>query len=275
MPVEHFYEFDNFRLYPDTHRLLHEHKAVSLTSKEFTLLLLLVRNGPDLVTYERIKEIVWPDVHVEEKNITQTIYKLRVILGDNSKKQQFIENVPRRGYRFVAHVREHEDRDEEIPPRTIIPVPEEISLQRSSIKQGSKSWVLKSLISMGAVFFICLFVGLIWKYVIEKTKPTPHVNNVTLLTKPTSGTQFYVQIDGNGFDPDDVRIVITGPGCLTFGACCVPNGAIKQFGVITYSRIERVPITAGFGDYHIFVQNGTTSETSEGFLITIGLAGSL
>jgi len=274
MPVEHFYEFGHFRLYPDTRRLLHHHQSVALTAKELTLLLLLVRNSPDLMNYEQIKEGVWPDVHVEEKNITQTIYKLRVLLGDNSKKQQFIENVPRRGYRFVAHVREHGGWGEETPPRITIPVPEEVSLQRSSIKQGSKSWILKSLRSMGAVFVICLFVGIIWKYVIEKSKPTPHVNNVALLTKPTSGTQFYVQIDGNGFEPDDVRIVITGPGCPTFGACHVPNGAIKQFGIITYSQIERVPITAGFGVYHIFVQNGTTSEPSEGFLVTVGLAGS-
>lgn len=273
MLVEHFYEFGDFCLYPDNSRLMCDSKALSLTSKEFTLLLLLVRNSPNLVTYSQIKEGVWPDVHVEEKNITQTVYKLRVILGDDSKRQHFIENVPRRGYRFVAHVKEHRDRDEETP-RNATPNPEEVPTQGNAIKQGSKSWVIKGLMWVTAASFTCLFVFLIWKYVIQKPKPAPHVISVTLLTKPTSGTEFYVQIDGHGFDPDDVRIVITGPGCPTFGACKVPNGAIKQFGVITDSRVERVPITAGFGDYHIFVQNGPTGEPSEGSPLTVGLAGS-
>jgi TolB-like protein/Flp pilus assembly protein TadD len=49
---------------------------------------------------------VWPDTIVEENNITVSMSILRKTLGENRQKPQFIETVPRRGYRFVAQVNE-------------------------------------------------------------------------------------------------------------------------------------------------------------------------
>jgi len=45
---------------------------------------------------------VWPNAFVEEANLTQHIYKLRKILGAKAEGVQYIETVPRRGYRFTA-----------------------------------------------------------------------------------------------------------------------------------------------------------------------------
>jgi TolB-like protein/Flp pilus assembly protein TadD len=52
---------------------------------------------------------VWPDSFVEEGNLTQNISLLRKALGEGQNGDQFIETVARRGYRFVAPVRELED----------------------------------------------------------------------------------------------------------------------------------------------------------------------
>ena len=49
---------------------------------------------------------VWNDVAVEENNLTQSISALRKILGDNLDGPIFIETIPKRGYRFVAPVKE-------------------------------------------------------------------------------------------------------------------------------------------------------------------------
>ena len=49
---------------------------------------------------------VWNDVAVEENNLTQSISALRKILGDNLDGPKFIETIPKRGYRFVAPVKE-------------------------------------------------------------------------------------------------------------------------------------------------------------------------
>src|SRR6185437_16989584 len=44
---------------------------------------------------------LWPDSFVEEANLTQNIYTLRKALGGD-----YIETIPRRGYRFRAPVKE-------------------------------------------------------------------------------------------------------------------------------------------------------------------------
>jgi DNA-binding winged helix-turn-helix (wHTH) protein len=49
---------------------------------------------------------VWPDTVVEENNLTQNISTLRKVLGQSSEGNAYIETIPRRGYRFVATVRE-------------------------------------------------------------------------------------------------------------------------------------------------------------------------
>ena len=49
---------------------------------------------------------VWPDSFVEEGNLTRNISTLRAALGENHEDHQYIETVPKRGYRFVARVKE-------------------------------------------------------------------------------------------------------------------------------------------------------------------------
>src|SRR5262245_14439087 len=49
-------------------------------------------------------ETLWPDTFVEESSLTQNISLLRRALGE-SASEQFIETIPKRGYRFVADVR--------------------------------------------------------------------------------------------------------------------------------------------------------------------------
>src|SRR6266567_3394680 len=46
--------------------------------------------------------IVWPDVTVEENNLTGNIFALRRAFAE----YDFIETVPRRGYRFTADVKQ-------------------------------------------------------------------------------------------------------------------------------------------------------------------------
>jgi adenylate cyclase len=98
------YEFSGFRLDPAQRRLLHYGRPVSLKPKLFDLLLFLVQMEGQLVEKDHLMREVWPDTIVEENNITVSISMLRKILGEGRLERQFIETVPRRGYRFVADV---------------------------------------------------------------------------------------------------------------------------------------------------------------------------
>lgn len=110
-----FYEFGRFRCDPGEQLLTCDGKPVSLSPKTFEILLVLVRSNGHLVTKDELMRQVWPDSFVEEANLTVNISALRKALGETSDGQQFIETVPKRGYRFVAQVTERQQ-DEAFRP---------------------------------------------------------------------------------------------------------------------------------------------------------------
>jgi DNA-binding winged helix-turn-helix (wHTH) protein/tetratricopeptide (TPR) repeat protein len=102
----HFYEFGPFRLDPSAPLLLREGRPVSLTPKALETLVALIERGGRVVSREELIEAVWPDVEVEENNLSVNISMLRKALGEANGGEKYIETVPRRGYRFTAMVRD-------------------------------------------------------------------------------------------------------------------------------------------------------------------------
>ena len=99
-----FYEFGPFRLIPDERQLLRDDEPVPLTPKSFDLLIVLVENAGHLLEKSELMRRIWPDSFVEEANLSVKMSELRRALGDGSGEPQYVETVPRRGYRFVADV---------------------------------------------------------------------------------------------------------------------------------------------------------------------------
>jgi DNA-binding winged helix-turn-helix (wHTH) protein/TolB-like protein len=104
LEVNHLYQFSRFRFDPDNHLLESEGSPISLTPKAFEILLVLVQNGTRLTTKEELMRKVWPDSFVEEANLTVNISALRRLLGETPSGQQYIETVPKKGYRFAVPV---------------------------------------------------------------------------------------------------------------------------------------------------------------------------
>jgi DNA-binding winged helix-turn-helix (wHTH) protein len=77
---------------------------VHLPPRVFHLLQILVENAGRLVSKETLHSEIWKDSFVEEGNLNSTVSRLRKILGEKGDQKRFIENVPRVGYRFLAHV---------------------------------------------------------------------------------------------------------------------------------------------------------------------------
>src|SRR3569833_1490079 len=101
----HLYEFGQFRLEPAEQLLLREQRPVALTPKNFDFLVYLVENHGRLVTKQQIMQAVLPDSYVEEANLTVSISGLRKVLGETEEGRQYIETVPKKGYRFTAAVK--------------------------------------------------------------------------------------------------------------------------------------------------------------------------
>ena len=100
------FEFGPFRLNSSERLLLREKVPVQLPPKAFDALLVMIENRGRLLEKDELLRKVWPDTFVEESNLAQHISILRKALRDGEEGVQFIETVPRYGYRFVAEVRE-------------------------------------------------------------------------------------------------------------------------------------------------------------------------
>lgn len=101
------FEFGEFRLDSREKVLLRDGEPVAITPKAFLLLHTLVKNHGHIVEKEQLMKVVWADSFVEDGNLTFTINLLRKVLGDHKRHSVYIETVSRRGYRFIAPVKEH------------------------------------------------------------------------------------------------------------------------------------------------------------------------
>src|SRR6185369_794409 len=108
MPHSPRFEFGPFQLDLNDRLLTRAGEVISLRPKATEILVRLVMNAGQLIKRDDLLKEVWPDTFVEESNLSQTIFTLRKALGDDRGEPRYIETVPRRGYRFVAAVRDEE-----------------------------------------------------------------------------------------------------------------------------------------------------------------------
>lgn len=102
--IKQLYEFGPFLLDAGEKLLMREGRTVPLPPKVFDTLLALVENRGRIVGKEELMQLLWPETFVEESNLTQNISQLRRALGDGNGDGQFIETIPKRGYRFAINV---------------------------------------------------------------------------------------------------------------------------------------------------------------------------
>jgi TolB-like protein/Flp pilus assembly protein TadD len=84
---------------------LRKHGAkVRLQEQPFQILSALLERPREVVTREDLRKKLWPgDTFVDfERSLATAVKKLRRALGDSAERPQFIETLPRRGYRFVG-----------------------------------------------------------------------------------------------------------------------------------------------------------------------------
>lgn len=107
-PTKARFTFGPFLLDPVEKTLSRGGQPIHLPPKAFQTLLALVENDGHLLEKEYLLSLVWPNTFVEEATLAQNIFVLRKALGDSSDGDEYIETVPKRGYRFVAPVHQAE-----------------------------------------------------------------------------------------------------------------------------------------------------------------------
>src|SRR4051812_33612212 len=103
---QRFYEFGPFRLDAAGHQLFQGEERLTLARKACEVLVFMVEHAGETLSKDDFLKAIWADRFVEEGILTVHISALRKALGENNGNGQYIETIPRVGYRFVAQVRE-------------------------------------------------------------------------------------------------------------------------------------------------------------------------
>jgi TolB-like protein/DNA-binding winged helix-turn-helix (wHTH) protein/Flp pilus assembly protein TadD len=96
--------FKAFRLDTANHILWRDGERVPIAPKGFDVLAYLVTHAGRVVTQDEILEALWPETYVNPEVLRKYILEIRKALGDRPNNPEFIETVPKRGYRFIAAV---------------------------------------------------------------------------------------------------------------------------------------------------------------------------
>jgi TolB-like protein/DNA-binding winged helix-turn-helix (wHTH) protein len=118
-----FYRFGTFKLNAQTGELSNNGQKLQVRDQPLKLLLAMLEQPGELVTREQLVRRVWPDgTFVDfDRGLNKAVLHLREALGDSAEHPQFIETLPRKGYRFVAPVTQDLP---EVPTASTIPVSE-------------------------------------------------------------------------------------------------------------------------------------------------------
>ncbi len=216
------YEFSRFRFDPENHLLESEGTPISLTPKAFEILLVLVENGSRLTTKEELMRRVWPDSFVEEANLTVNISALRKQLGEASSGQQYIETVPKKGYRFGVPVSQSQVDNKIISERSILPSEEVLQQILPPVENGPfnidlpfgktikrRSWLLVSTTLVGLLIVV---LGA-WGYRVYRNRSTARLNaqlSRRLAVLPFQNLQDDANTDFLGFSLADAIITKLG-----------------------------------------------------------------
>jgi adenylate cyclase len=118
------FRFGDFIFAPEERKLTRDGIEMALGARAFDMLSFFVANRHRILTKDEILDAVWPDIAVEESNLTVHVSALRKALGPKS-----LATIPGRGYQFVLQVEEvtaaptpHADmRDHTFPKVLVLP----------------------------------------------------------------------------------------------------------------------------------------------------------
>lgn len=103
--------FDDCVLDLDRRELFRADQAVAIAPKVFDLLVYLAEHSERVVSRDDLIDAVWGGRIVSESTLASHINAVRKAVGDDGQQQRVVRTVARKGFRFVADVREAESLD--------------------------------------------------------------------------------------------------------------------------------------------------------------------
>src|SRR2546430_11755028 len=104
--------FGPYTLDPSSGELRKFGTKVKMGEQPFQILLILLERPGEVVTREQLREKLWAnDTFVDfDHGLNSAVQRLRDCLLDSAGKPQWVETLPRRGYRFIGQVERSKNR---------------------------------------------------------------------------------------------------------------------------------------------------------------------
>jgi len=148
-----------WQVFPSRNLLIGSGGEVQITHKSMEVLCLLYEMSGEVVGRQYLLQKVWPGTVVNEESLTRVISDLRRALGDNRSSLRYIETIPKRGYRLVAH--------EDAKPEPVVDIPE---------KKNPRRWWLPA-----GVLLVVLVWGIVSLTSNHDDVPPPPMANLEIL----------------------------------------------------------------------------------------------
>jgi len=87
---------------PMRNRITNGRKSKKVTSREMDVLMCLIDADSAVASREELMDSVWTDVIVNDDALTLAISRLRRAFADNPRQPEYIETIPKRGYRLLV-----------------------------------------------------------------------------------------------------------------------------------------------------------------------------
>jgi DNA-binding winged helix-turn-helix (wHTH) protein/Tol biopolymer transport system component len=146
--------------------------VVPLQPRALETLLVLVRRRGEVVSKQELMDAVWRENFVEEGNLTQNIFVLRRELGKTPEGEEYIQTLPKRGYRFNVPVEEIGGSSAvKVAALVADPVPEGEDSTTSSRSNGGQNWLVAAgpVVAMVVLLVLGGAIGIVWRS--ESTHP--------------------------------------------------------------------------------------------------------
>lgn len=142
------YNFFDFEIDITGKRLLKNGQVIPLQPKVFDTLVIFAERPEELISREELMTAIWLETNVEEANLRVIIHNLRKALGKNANGADYVETVPKRGYRLNARITEESCGSDEKASRQ---VPEKRRIAR-------RFWLLPILVAVFSGILVWAFV---------------------------------------------------------------------------------------------------------------------
>lgn len=182
--------FEGFKVMTDRRLLIAGDSPVPLTSKAFDTLVVLIENSDRVVTKDELLQSVWPDVEVEEGNLTQQVFLIRKALGESAQQPRYIVTIPGHGYRFTARVNAIADGS----PATDVSIgaaatPADGPRRGAPFTRTAFAW-------LGVVALVAIALGSRWMVMKKAGVPLDFTRHITKITQSGRATSSAISPDG-------------------------------------------------------------------------------